>query len=142
MKNKTKYIIYAIGISIVVALLVWKYTHQPNDDLSTKAASKSYLFSELISKIDKDTSGLLNTIIAVEGPIKKITKDSTSLTYEIGTDATMSSIICDIDSRHIKDFENIQEGNTIGLKGLVTSTNIDPNSVFGNTINLTFCVKK
>ncbi len=142
MITKTKLIFYAIGLFIVIALLIFRYTQKSNDDLTYKQADATYNFADIISKLDTDTSQLLNHIIALEGPIKKITKDSNAITFEIGYDSIMSSIICDIDKRHLKDFEQIKQNELIQVKGLVTAIDYDPNSVFGNTLNLTFCVKK
>ncbi|HMN33616.1 MAG TPA: hypothetical protein PKA54_09595 [Chitinophagaceae bacterium] len=141
MITKTKLIFYAIGLFIVIALLIFRYTQKSNDDLTFKREYASYQFDQIIKKIDSDTSELLNQIISLDGPVKKITKDSGSITFELGYDSLVSSVICDIDKRHLSDFEQIKQNDIIKVKGMVSAISYDPNSIFGNTLNLTFCVK-
>ncbi len=141
MITKTKLIFYAIGLFIVIALLIFRYTQKSNDDLTFKREDKTYHFEQIIKKIDSDTTELLNHIIALDGPVKKITQDSGSITFELGYDSIMSSIICDIDKRHLSDFEQIKQNDIIQVTGMVSAISYDPNSIFGNTLNLTFCVK-
>ena len=102
-------------------------------------AKYNFSFAELLQKIEKDTASLKSSVISVEGNIKKIIKDSSYITLELGYDSIMSSVTCQIDSRHISDFETAKEGSSIKIKGLVSDISFDPESVFGNTVQLTYC---
>ncbi len=98
-----------------------------------------FAFADLMKKIETDSTSIKNKLIAVKGNIKMLIKDSASARMEIGNDSIMSSITCDIDFRHIADFENVKEGNEINIKGIVSVVSVDPDSPFGNTIQMTYC---
>lgn len=139
MNNKIKIALILLLLVALGALGVWKYVNKPSTDFSMQKAKYNFSFAELLQKIEKDTASLKSSVISVEGNIKKIIKDSSYITLELGYDSIMSSVTCQIDSRHISDFETAKEGSSIKIKGLVSDISFDPESVFGNTVQLTYC---
>jgi hypothetical protein len=139
MTNKLKYLLVVLLIIVVAAVIVWKVVNKPTTDYASKTPEESYTFAALMKKIETDTSKLRNMLIAVNGNITKITKDSNSVRLEIGSDTLMSSVTCDIDNRYIKDFASVSEGSAIDIKGIVSEVTVDPESSFGNTVALVYC---
>jgi hypothetical protein len=139
MNNKIKIALILLLLVALGALGVWKYVNKPSTDFSKQKAKYNFSFAELLQKIETDTASLKSSVISVEGTIKKIIKDSSNITLELGYDSIMSSVTCQIDSRHISDFETAKEGSSIKIKGLVSDISFDPESVFGNTVQLTYC---
>ncbi len=138
--KKIKNILLIVALLIITGLLVWKFViNKPAKDFSDKKPDAEYSFAGLIKKIETDTAGMRNKLIAVKGNVKKIIKDTNSVRIEMGYDTIMSSITCDVDFRHVEDFNKIQEGNEIDIKGVVSDLTIDAESVFGNTIQMTYC---
>lgn len=139
MNTKLKYGLLVLLACVIALGLIWKFVNKPATDYSTTAPDKTYTFAELMKKIETDTSGLKNKLIAVSGNITKITKDSNSVRLEIGSDTTMSSVTCDVDARYVQDFSGINEGSNINIKGMVSEVTVDPESTFGNTVALVYC---
>lgn len=138
--KKIKNILLIAALLLVAALLVWKFViNKPTKDFSDKKPEASYSFADLIKKIETDTAGMRNKLISVKGNVKTIIKDSNSIRIEMGYDTIMSSVTCDVDFRHVADFNQIQEGSEIDIKGVVADLTIDAESVFGNTIQMTYC---
>ena len=82
---------------------------------------------------------MIDQLVVVEGQIKSITKDTKSITIELGDTSSMSSIICQIDNRHQEDFNSSIEGEVISIKGKITSCNIDTELGLGSTVQMNFC---
>ncbi|MBK7589586.1 MAG: hypothetical protein IPI22_15290 [Bacteroidetes bacterium] len=137
--NKRTFAIIAVAIVIISISFVWEYVNKSTKDYSQATPESSYDFASLIKKIETDTTQLRNHLIAVNGHIKMITKDSDNVTIELGYDSIMSSITCQIDKRHVADFKALNEGNIVGIKGIVSDMTIDPESIFGNTLQMTYC---
>ncbi|MBK6820219.1 MAG: hypothetical protein IPG85_11765 [Bacteroidetes bacterium] len=137
--NKRTYTIIAIAIVIISISFVWEYVNKSTKDYRNATPEQTFDFTSLMKKIETDTTQLRNHLIAVTGPIKMITKDSDNVTIEIGYDSIMSSITCQIDKRHVADFKAVNEGNIVGIKGIVSDMTIDPESIFGNTLQMTYC---
>lgn len=139
MNKKLKIFLIILSLFILGGFLTWKYINKATVDYSKKEADYTFTFDALIKKMETDTSNLRNKLIAINGPIKKVIKDSNSVSLEIGYDSIMSSITCQIDNRHLADFENVVEGNKINIKGMVSGLNISEESLFGNTLEMTYC---
>ncbi len=128
-----------LSILVLGGFLTWTYINKSTEDYSQKDPAYTFSFDEILKKMETDTTNLRNKLIAVNGQIKKVIKDSSNIALEIGYDSIMSSITCQIDSRHISDFENVVEGKNINLKGIVSGINIDSESMFGNTLEMNYC---
>jgi len=139
MNQKIKYLLISVAVILIAAVLVWKFVNKPTTDYADRKPEMSYSFAELMKKIETDTSNMKDKLIAVNGNITKITKDSNSVRLEIGSDTIMSSVTCDIDARYIKDLANVSEGTPIDIKGIVSEVTVDPESSFGNTVALIYC---
>lgn len=139
MNKKLKIALIALLIIALGVLFVWKFVNKPTTDYHDAQPEMSFNFSALMKKIETDTAGLKNKLIAIEGPITKITSDSASCRLEIGYDSIMSSVTCDIDARYIKEMNGISEGKPIHIKGIVSEVTVDPESSFGNTVALIYC---
>ena len=139
MNKKLKIAVIVLTVLALGAFAVWNYVNKPSIDYSKQKATHRFSFAELLQKIETDTASLKNSLISVEGTIKKIIRDSSNITLELGYDSIMSSVTCQIDSRHTSDFVAAKEGSTVEIKGLVSDISLDPESVFGNTVQLTYC---
>lgn len=141
MNNKLKYFLIIISILIITIAIVWRYIQQTNTDYSNQKPVANFTFTELMKKIESDTTNLKSNLIGVSGPIKKIAKDSNLITIELGYDSTMNSIICQIDERYTEDFEALKESQLLNIKGIVSGINTDDAAIFGNTIELKYCTQ-
>lgn len=139
MNKKTKIILLCLFVVMTPMLFIFKKINKNSKDYSNNTTKNNYDFSTLIKKIETDTVNLYNQLIGVNGNIKEVIKDSENVSIEIGYDSLMSSVTCQIDKRHITDFDFYKKNDTINIKGLVTGITIDEDSIFGNTIQMSFC---
>lgn len=122
------------------AFATWKYVNKGREDISDQKPSISYSVNELISKCDADTNSLVpykNKVVAVKGNVKSVSKQMEDITLELGDSTNLTSIVCQIDDRYIKDFGHVAINQEVSLKGTMTF-DIDDLGM-GNTIHLDNC---
>jgi hypothetical protein len=142
MGNKLKFTLVMLTVIIIAVIIAWIYVIKASDDFSEEVPKATYTFNEIMDKTSNDTSGLsrlVDELVAVKGVIKKVTKDSTSTTVELGDSATSSSIICQIDGRHQASCSFLKEGQPVCIKGKIAGFNVDLELGLGNTIQLNYC---
>jgi Cu/Ag efflux protein CusF len=141
MSKKLKIFIGLLVFALIVAFAVYKYANKPNDDLANVKATQNYQFAELMDKTSDTASlsKLKECVICVNGQVKKIDKDSSSITIELGDTVSTSSVICQIDQRHCNEFQSVKEGDKIAIKGKMAGCTIDEDLGLGNTIEMNFC---
>lgn len=131
----TVFIILGIG-----AFAAWKYVNKGREDNSDQKPAMSCSVNELIGKCDADTTSLVpykNKIVAVNGHVKSISKQADAITLELGDTTNLTSIVCQIDDRYLKDFDHVEVNQDVSLKGTMTY-DIDDLGM-GNTIHLDNC---
>jgi hypothetical protein len=142
MNKKLKiFLLVFIAISIS-AVLVWKLVNKETADFSNQKPAKSFTFQQIMEKATTDSNTikqLKDALVAVNGQIKKITKDEKSVTIELGDTKSMSSITCQFDNRHLDELTTINEGSQISVKGNITGFSIDTELGLGNTIEMKSC---
>ena len=124
------------------AFLAYKFVNKATKDFNDKKPSAVFSMNDLIEKSNSDTaalSQLKEKLIAVNGMVKKISKESTAISIELGDTSTTSSIICQVDNRYLTDFNNLKENDPINLKGVLRGYTIDTDLGLGNTIELNYC---
>lgn len=142
MNSKLKIGIALLLFALIAGIAVWKYVNKSSDDFASQKAESSFTFNQLMEKANSDTaylSQLKDKLVGINGVIKNIKQEPESLTIELGDSSTMSSIICQIDSRHRSELASKKEGETISLKGKLTGFTIDTELGLGNTIEMNFC---
>lgn len=142
MNSKLKIGIALLMFALLAGIAVWKYVNKSSDDFASQRAETSFTFNQLMEKANSDTaslSQLKDKLVGIDGVIKHIKQEPESLTIELGDSSTMSSIICQIDSRHRSELTGKKEGETISLKGKLTGFTIDTELGLGNTIEMNFC---
>ncbi len=141
MNKKLKIFLFVIVVIVLVGFGVWKYVNLEKTDYLEVKTFKTFTFQELNNKLENDTSQFLkirDKLITINGEIKKIIKDSNSINIELGDSTTLSSVVCQIDDRHLKELSNLKEGNNISVKGILTGFEKDVLGI-GNKIDLTSC---
>ncbi len=142
MNSKLKIGIGVLLVAFIAGIAVWKYVHKSSDDFSSQKPEANFSFTQLMEKASSDTASLAqlkDKLVSIDGVIKNIKKEETSLTIELGDPSTMSSVICQIDPRHRSELEIKKEGEKISLKGKLTGFAIDTEMGLGNTIEMNFC---
>lgn len=142
MSKTVKLLIGILVVGILSAFFVWQYVNKPTKDLSNEKVEILVNCSSILKKLDTDTSSvsyIMNQIIAIEGTVKKISKDQQYITIELGDSTTQSSVVCQIDARHKTDFETVIEGNKIIIQGKVSAFTFDEELGLGNSIQMNFC---
>ena len=139
MNKKLKIVLLILFVLFAGAAVVWKIVNKPTRDYHDSKPEMSFNFDELMKKIETDTAALRNKLIAVNGQITKITRDSGSFRLEIGYDSIMSSVTCDVDARYVSEMGGVSEGKPVDIKGIVSEVTVDPESSFGNTVALIYC---
>lgn len=127
----------------VGGFIVYKYVNKEAPDLSEGKPEVSYTLTELLEK-SSDTTTLYqykDKLIAVSGNVKKISKEQNKISLELGDSSTVSSVICQVDDRHVADFSQLAENTSIQLKGVLRSVDMDESGLgLGNTVQLNYCV--
>ncbi|MBK7762192.1 MAG: hypothetical protein IPI46_02325 [Bacteroidetes bacterium] len=142
MSKSLKIIVAILCIGIVSAFSFWQYVNKPSKDFSNEKVDLLVTVSDILKRLDNDTSTvsqIMNKLMAVDGSIKKISKDAEYITIELGDSSTTSSIICQVDARHTHEFTNVKENDRIVIKGKVTACTFDEDFGLGNTIQMNFC---
>lgn len=141
--SKRIIIIFVITATLVIsAFFIWQYIYKTSTDFADQKAEKQYHCSQLLTQISQDTASfnaLKQKLVAVEGHIKKITREDSSITIEMGDTNSMSSIIFQIDKRHLSGFQSCKEGDSTCIKGIVTAFTQDTELGLGNTLEMNFC---
>lgn len=131
-------------VAVVAGFIAYKFINKSAPDLSDSTPEKVFTWTELIDQ-SSDTASLYqfkDKLIAVSGNVKKIAKDLNKITLELGDSNNVSSIICQVDDRHVADFANVKENSTAAIKGLLRSAEVDDSGLgLGNTVQLNYCVK-
>ena len=81
MNQKLKYLLIAVAVILIAAVLVWKFVNKPTTDYAGQKPEMSYSFAELMKKIETDTSNMKDKLIAVNGNITKITSKKTPMKF-------------------------------------------------------------
>ncbi len=142
MKRKYMYALVALAIASLGALLVWNYVNKPSKDFVNEKIDFSYSCKDLLEKTSSDTaaaSELLNHLVGVDGEVLNITQGDNALTIELGSPSSNSSVICQIDNRHLDDFKQTKVGDRISIKGKITACSADDELGLGSTIQMNFC---
>ena len=77
-------------------------------------------------------------MILINGPIKNIKRENNDVTIELGDSNTLSSMICQMDQRHLAETNELEAGQQIRIKGKFTGYTLDELGL-GNTLEMNFC---
>jgi hypothetical protein len=139
-----KILLVLVLLLAVAGYFGYRFVNKTSADLSDKKPEATYTLVDLIEK-SSDTTSLYqfkDKLIAVTGNVKKISKEANRVTLELGDSTTVSSVICQIDDRHVTDFSDLKENTNVSVKGLLRSVDMDESGLgLGNTVQLNYCVK-
>jgi Tfp pilus assembly protein PilO len=141
MSKKTKLILFALMLIIVGGVITWMFVNQGNTDHANKKASATFALTEIMSKSETDTASLnklKDQLILINGPIKNIKRENNDVTIELGDSNTLSSMICQMDQRHLAETNELEAGQLIRIKGKFTGYTLDELGL-GNTLEMNFC---
>lgn len=144
MKKSIKLILAVLALAIIVAFIGFKFVNKPVNDYAEKEVNANFHFAQIMDKVSNDTaslSELKDKLVGIDGDIKSIKNEANAITIELGDTNTMSSIICQIDTRYTKEFNQLKPGEHIALKGIITGYTIDTDLGFGNTVEMNYCTK-
>lgn len=141
--NKTlKYALIFLVAVAIIGFVAWKYVNKASEDFADQKPAVTISCKELLDKSSNDTAGvrkMIAQLVEVNGVIKKITNDSSACTIELGDSTSMSSIICQMDTRHIDESKSMKEGDDVTIKGKISGFEIDNELGLGNTIQMNYC---
>jgi len=141
MTKKIKLFLFVFILILVAGIITWRFVNQANTDHAGKKASASFTLTEIMSKSESDTATLnklKDQLISVNGPIKNIKRDKNDVTIELGDSTTLSSMICQMDQRHLLETNGLEAGQQVRVKGKFTGYNLDELGL-GNTLEMNFC---
>jgi hypothetical protein len=136
------YIVIGSLILVICGYYLWKYIQQPVKDLGKVTPYKEYTSDILMFDVNSDTNLvhiLLDKTISVKGRVKSIRKNQNSITIEMGNSSGSSSIVCQVDSRYLVPFRDVEENDTVNLKGTLSGYIVDTDLGLGNTLELNYC---
>lgn len=96
----------------------------------------------LIAAFEKDSASAnkqyLGKIIAVTGNVKSVETESNGATIALGTEGSMSSVRCSMDTTYAQQAASIQQGSTITIKGACTGFMSE--ELLGSDVILNRCI--
>ncbi|MCU7547990.1 OB-fold putative lipoprotein [Chitinophagaceae bacterium LB-8] len=97
---------------------------------------------ELIAAFEKDSAAAnkqyLGKVMEVTGNVKSVEKEEGSATVSLGESGAMSSVRCSMDTTYVQEAANIQEGNSITVKGACTGFMSE--ELLGSDVILNRCI--
>lgn len=136
--------ILLIILLIVVAggIYAWREYNRKNPDLKQAKADYSVHAETLIKEFETDKPAsdkkYIGKNIEVSGNIKKIDDETNPVVFFLGSEDEMSSVQCSMDSTHATDYNKLQKGATVTLKGVVNGAESD--ELLGTDVKLNRCV--
>ena len=123
LKKRTRNILIGV-LAVVIIGVAYGYSeyNRKNADLSGASAdivvSAAQLFGEYTQNEKAANAKYFNKIINVRGVLKSIDKDHTG-TVSLCLDAgdPIGGISCELDSRHLRDAEEVHTGDSLTLTG-------------------------
>lgn len=142
MNKKLKIALFGLVLLGLAAFIGWQYVNQETDDVSRIKPSARFTMEELLEKTNSDTSELnqlKDQLILVTGPIRRIQRETSDVTIELGDTNSMASITCQLDHRHTQGTETLQQGSLVSIKGKLSGYTVDTDLGLGNTVEMNFC---
>jgi hypothetical protein len=138
-----RFIIFFVLIAIAaVALFLYLEYNRTNADLKTSRAQFSMEATELIAAFDTDTASAskkyTDKVIEVSGVVKSIDTYGNPVVISMGRQGDPSSVKCSMDSSYARDYENVQEGDELRIKGMCNGGTKEGD--FGTDVSLNRCV--
>lgn len=136
--------ILLIILLIVVAggIYAWREYNRKNPDLKQAKADYSVQAETLIKEFETDKAAsdkkYIGKNIEVSGNIKKVDAETNPVVFFLGNEDEMSSVQCSMDSTHATDYNKLQKGATVTLKGVVNGAESD--ELLGTDVKLNRCV--
>lgn len=99
--------------------------------------------AELIAAFEKDSAGAntlyLGKVLQVTGPVKGVEKEEGAATIVLGTESSLSSVRCSMDSEYVKKALLLNPGSMVTVKGACTGFNADEMGL-GSDVVLNRCI--
>jgi hypothetical protein len=164
-------IIGAAGVLLVILLIFWKKNrkyiwpflvvaaglgfwqglkeyNRTNKDPETASAKYEVLVNDLLNEFETGDSAITNKkyddqIIAVNGIVKEIKKDSTNFSIILGDTSNTSTVQCEMKLSQIENAANLDKGSSAKIKGHFVGFRKGEEMMgisLGSTINLNRCV--
>lgn len=139
MQSRKKIIISILAILICGTLFVWKFVvNKKIDDYKNQKPKYNLTYTELFKTFEKCDSisikKYIDALIEVTGNIKNINIENENVTVEMGSDTSMNTISFQMDTRHIKELNNMKPYEEISIKGICAGYEIDDELGLGSTI--------
>lgn len=139
MLSRKKIILSILIILVLCTLLVWKFViNKKIDDYKNQKPHYNLTSYELFKAIENyDSTNVkkyIDALIEVTGNIKNINMENENVTVEMGSDTSMNTISFQMDTRHLKELNNIKPYEEISIKGICAGYEIDDELGLGSTI--------
>ncbi len=140
MKKKISFVV--ILVLAVGALILYKLYHETTPDIVDSKPERVTDVSTLINDFHSDSMAArkkyLDRVVEVTGIVKSI---DTSGAIVLGNREDAASVVCGLDRRHMKDYEQVKVGSSAVIQGRCTGFEIAEEMLginLGTTIQLSF----
>ena len=145
MSSKSLLLIVMVLGAITAGIFTCKQFNRKNRDLSKVKPAFVLQANELIGEFEKDDTSAnkkyLGKVVTVQGVLKKIDHDESGYyTLSLGDTATLSSVLCTMDTSHVVDASNLKPVSSISVKGYIIGYEKDETGLLGSDVKLNRCV--
>lgn len=135
-------------VGLIGGLIAYKEYNRKNIDISDTKAAFELTDIQLLNEFTQDpiasNKKYLGKILELSGKVKNIDIDANGYqTIILGTDSSMNSVRCSIDSSFKNESHILQKGSTVIVKGICTGYNADDLGLGSDIIlNRSITIKK
>ncbi len=138
-----KPLVIIVAILSIAGFLVKKYyvdkkTTNVNDEKTEIKITAEQLLKEATTNDTATTKKYTNKILSINGIVKSIIPNDSASVVNLG-DTTISTIICQVDTRNNATAKNLKEGTVISIKGRFTGISNDTDLDLGYSVQLKDC---
>jgi hypothetical protein len=143
-RNKIGVLILAVLI-IASAIFGWREYYRKNEPVVNMTPAFIVTAEQIVKEFEANDSvpakKYTGKLIAVSGNIKQVDKDEQGyFTVVLGSEGSMSSVRCAMDSLYASDVQTLQKGQPATIKGMFTGFQKDESGLLGSDIILNRCV--
>jgi hypothetical protein len=142
MQRMKKIFMTLLVLATVGGLIGYKMFNEKTPDIVSVKPNITIDAASLLALFNADTVSAskqcLDKIIEVTGQVKSI---DTSGAVILGAADDESSVVCGLDRRHLKDYENVQAGSVTTIQGRCTGYDVGEEILgvsLGTTVHLAF----
>jgi hypothetical protein len=129
MKTRYRYLLSFIVLTLVIAVLVWKYTFRPTEStVSGEKADAEVTAAQLLQAFETNESDAnalyLDKILKVSGIVESVSEDSLGISVYLKDRDAMAGIMCSFD-KVSREAAALQKDMPVNIKGICTGFLMD-----------------